>query len=1025
MDIARASIKRSTVLLFICVMIAIGGVSAYFSIGKLEDPAFTIKTAVVSIVYPGSTAYEVEQEAASRMEDAIQAMGEIKKIRTRCTPGLAVIYVDIQDNYTSEALPQIWNVLRQKVNDALVNLPSGCTVVINNDFGDVFGQYYALTGDGYTMKELYDYADFLKKELVLVPEVAKVNILGEQSEGIYVEFSSSRLRSLGISANEIFNVLNQQNELSTMGKTFYGDQYVTINPTGSLLSVEDFGETVIAGTGGKVIRLKEVAQVRRDYIDPQNMMMFFNGRPALGIGIATVTGGNVVNMGQAVTKRLEELESERPIGMELNEIYMQSDGVVKSVNDFVINLAESLIIVVGVLLVFMGMRSGFMIGIVLLLTVAGTLIIMNSQGIFLQQVSLAAMIIALGSLVDNAIVVAEGMLIGVQKGQSTEDAASDTVGGSMWAMLGGTIISVLAFAPIGLSPDSTGEYCKSLLQVVGISMLLSWLLAITATPVLGDLMLKPAGDSSGDPYDKFLFRAYRAFLEACMRYRLITIAVVIGIFAFSLMGLSTVEKVFFPSSTAMYFVADLWQREGTSINSQREMTERLAQELSKRPDVKNITSFIGSGSLRFMLTYSPPDSDSAFSELMIEIKNGGDPQEVLRYTQNIIDNEMPGVTGVCKLFSKGSSMAPVIEARFFGDDPDTLRGLADQALQIMERDPIHNCVRLDWREKVAVFRPQVRKDRMQALGLTRPQINNALLAGTTGVPVGAFRDGDRSLSILFALNPEERHKIQNLNSLPIWAPAVNQTVTLGNIISDITLSHEDNIIMRQNRRRVLTVASDVILGGNASEMQERIRAEIEAIPLPPGYSFQWGGEDESQANAMNGMSKLFMPCLIAMFTIMVFLFNGFKQPFIIFISIPLIVIGVTLGLMTAHKPLDFLSIVGILSLVGMLAKNSIVLLDQVASDFASGKDRYLSIVETGVSRLRPVAMSAITTVLGMIPLVWDSMFGPMAVTIMGGLTVSTVLTMIFIPVMTAVFYKVPSPGDEDNYDNDNKDNENE
>ena len=407
MDIARASIKRGTVVLFICVLIALGGVAAYFSIGKLEDPAFTIKTAVVSIVYPGSTAYEAEEEAASRMEDAIQAMGEVKKIRSRCIPGLAVIYVDIKDEYTSEALPQVWNVLRQKVNDALVNLPSGCTVVVNNDYGDVFGQYYSLTGDGYTMKELYDYADFLKKEIVLVPEVAKVSIVGEQTEGIYVEFSSSRLRSLGISANEIFSVLNQQNTLSTMGKTFYGDQYVTVNPTGSLLTVEDFGETVIGGTGGRVIRLKEVATIRRDYVNPQSMMMFFNGKPALGIGISTITGGNVVTMGEAVAKRLEELESERPIGMELDEIYMQSKGVVNSVNDFVINLIESLVIVVGVLLVFMGMRSGFMIGIVLLLTVAGTLMIMNQQGIFLQQVSLAAMIIALGSLVDNAIVVAE------------------------------------------------------------------------------------------------------------------------------------------------------------------------------------------------------------------------------------------------------------------------------------------------------------------------------------------------------------------------------------------------------------------------------------------------------------------------------------------------------------------------------------------------------------------------------------------------------------------------------------------
>ena len=1017
MDIARASIRRSVVVLFICLLITIGGVSAYFSIGKLEDPAFTIKTAVVSIVYPGSTVYEAEQEAASRMEDAIQSMGEIKNIRTRCAPGLATIYVDIQDTYTADDLPQIWNILRQKVNDALVNLPSGCTVIVNNDFGDVFGQYYALTGDGYTMRELYDYADFLKKELVLVPEVAKVSIIGEQSEAVYVEFSSSRLRSLGISSATIFDILNQQNTLSTMGKTFYGDQYVTINPTGGLLNVEDFGETIIGGGEGHLIRLKDVAEIRRDYVNPQSMMMYFNGQPALGIGISTIAGGNVVTMGEAVEKRLEELEEDCPIGMELSPIYMQSDGVVKSVNDFVINLIESLVIVVGVLLVFMGMRSGFMIGIVLLLTVAATLIVMNQQGIFLQQVSLAAMIIALGSLVDNAIVVAEGMLIGVQNGQSAEDAASDTVSGSVWAMLGGTVIAVLAFAPIGLSPDNTGEYCRSLLQVVGISMMLSWLLAITATPVIGNLMLKPA-KQAGDPYNSLLFRAYRKFLEGCLHRRLMTIAVVVIMFAFSLVVLVTsVEKVFFPSSTAMYFVADLWQREGTSINVQRDMTEKLAERLRKRPDIKNITSTIGSGNLRFMLTYSPPDSDNAFSELLVEVKEGGDPKAILSETQRIINDEMPGVTGVCKLFSKGASMAPVIEARFYGDDPVVLRSLALRAREIMEEDPIHNCVRLDWNDRVTVFRPQIRKDRMQSLGLTRPMINNAILTGTTGVTVGEFRDKNKSLPILFGLIPEERNRIESLHSLPIWSPSANRAVTLGSVISEVDPSYEDEIIMRRDRRRVLTVASDVVLGGNTSEMQERIRSKIEAIPLPYGYRFEWGGEDESQKNAMGGMSKLFLPCLMLMFTIMVFLFNGFRQPFIIFGSIPLIVIGVVLGLVLAHKPLDFLSIVGILSLVGMLAKNSIVLLDQVASDFASGKDRYLSIVETGVSRLRPVAMSAVTTVLGMIPLIWDSMFGPMAVTIMGGLTVSTILTMVFIPVMTAVAYNVPNPEDDDK-DND-------
>ncbi|MCR5346413.1 MAG: efflux RND transporter permease subunit, partial [Fretibacterium sp.] len=404
MDIARSSIKRRLVVLFICAMMAVGGIAAYFTIGKLEDPAFTIKTAVISIIYPGSTTYEVEREAASRMEDAVQSMGEIKHLRTRCTPGVAVLYVDIKDEYTAVELPQIWNVLRQKIYDVEASLPAGCSVVINNDFGDVFGQYYALTGDGFTMRELWEYADLLKKQLVLVPGVAKVNILGEQSEAIYVEFSTSRLRSLGLSPTAIFSVLNEQNTISSMGKTFYGDQYVTINPTGSILNLEDIGDIVVSGGNGRFIRLKEIAEIRRDYANPQSMMMFFNGRPSLGIGIATITGGNVVNMGQAVTKRLEELEVNRPIGMELDEIYMQSKGVINSVHDFIVNLLESLVIVVGVLLIFMGLRSGLLIGVVLLLTVAGTLMIMDYSGIFLQQVSLAALIIALGSLVDNAIV---------------------------------------------------------------------------------------------------------------------------------------------------------------------------------------------------------------------------------------------------------------------------------------------------------------------------------------------------------------------------------------------------------------------------------------------------------------------------------------------------------------------------------------------------------------------------------------------------------------------------------------------
>ena len=529
MSVARASLKRRAVVLFLCALVAIAGVAAYFRIGKLEDPSFTIKTAVVTIVYPGSTAYEVEREATSRVEDAVQAMGEIKRLRSRSVPGMAIVYVDIKDKYTSKDLPEIWDVLRQKLNDVQVSMPAGSAIMVDNDFGDVYGQYYALVGDGYTMKELWDYADFLKKQLVLVPGVASVKILGEQKEAVYVEFSATRLSSLGLAPNAIFNVLNQQNTLSALGTTTLGDRFVRVSPTGAIMSVDDIGDLVIGGVGGQLIRLREVATVRRDFVDPQSFMMRFNGRPALGIGIATVTGGNVVTMGESVSKRLRELEVHRPIGMELNEIYMQSDQVTRSVQDFIVNLIESLAIVVGVLLVFMGMRTGLIIGAVLLLTVAGTFVFMNACGVFLQIVSLGALIIALGSLVDNAIVVSESMLVGVERGMDIEDAADQAVEGSKWAMLGGTFIAVLAFVPIGLSQDSTGEFCRSLLQVVGISMMLSWGAALTVTPVFGQIMLKPSKQKD-DPYDRPLFRAYRALLEGCLRHRFLSMALAAALF---------------------------------------------------------------------------------------------------------------------------------------------------------------------------------------------------------------------------------------------------------------------------------------------------------------------------------------------------------------------------------------------------------------------------------------------------------------------------------------------------------------
>ena len=1012
MDIARASIKRFRVVIFLCLMTLIGGVMAYFEIGKLEDPSFTIKTAVVSAVYPGASAYEVEQEVTARIEDAIQAMGEVKHIRSRSTPGLAIIYVDIKDEYTSKELPQVWDKLRQKVNDAQVYMPSGTTIIINNDFGEVYGQYYALIGDGYTMKELYDYADFLKKNIVLVDEVASVKILGEQTEAIYIEFSASRMSALGISPIMVFAALTQQNMLSETGNITLGDRYIRISPTSEILTVNDIGDLVIGSSGGNLTRLREIANVRRDYVVPQSFKLKFNNRPALAIGISTVEGGNVVNMGRAVSARLRELEAFRPVGIELMPIYLQSEQVTKSVNDFIINLLESIAIVVGVLLIFMGLRSGLIIGLVLMITVAGTFIIMNYMGITLQIVSLAALIIALGSLVDNGIVVAEGMLVGAERGMTIEDAASDSVEGSKWAMLGGTFIAVMAFAPVGLSKMQAGEFLRSLFQVVGISMMLSWLAALICAPVLGKALLKP-GKKDGDPYGGFLFRGYRALLEGCLRHRVLTVSIVVGMFAVSMYIFSTMATSFFPDAETVYFNIDLWSQEGTSIEAQEERTQRLVDYITSNPEVRNVSQFIGGGGLRFMLTYSPPENNTAFSQLMVEMKDAKDTRSMLRKTQAYINDSMPEMSGYCRLFARGSGMSEKIGVRFYGDDPEILRGLAENARRIMENDYASEFTRTDWREKIEVIRPVILKDQMQSLGLGRPLINMAMQTATTGFAIGAFREGDKSLAIYGAFTPEERNRADLLSSLLVWSPTVNRAVPLGTVFSKLETSFEDGIIIRRDRSRMITAMSEVKNGENADAMIARIRPAIDAMKLPLGYTLEWGGEHELSDESIDGMAVAFPAAILAMFVIMIFLFNGFRQTAIIFSCLPLILIGMVMGLWVAGMDVSFMAIVGLLSLVGMLAKNSIVLLDQVSADFAAGRDKYEAIVEDGISRLRPVAMSALTTVLGMLPLVWDVMFGSMAVTIMAGLTVSTILTLLFIPVLTAIAYNVPCPEDYD------------
>ncbi|MEA3283589.1 MAG: efflux RND transporter permease subunit [Synergistota bacterium] len=1010
MNIAELCIKKKVVVLYMVVVVAIAGLISYSKLGKLEDPDFTIKTAVVTTIYPGATSQEVEQEVTDRVEEAIQKMGEIKMVRSLSKANLSIVYVDIRDEYTAGDLPQIWDVLRRKVNDVQENLPPGVQKsIVNDDYGDVYGQFYALVGDGYSYRELKDHADKLKKELLLVDGVGSVSIIGDQPEGIYVEISRSKMSAMGISPQDIYGALNQQNTLSPMAQVTVGNEYIRIDPTGAVKSVEDIGDVMIGGGPGGVIRLKDVAVVERKYVDPPQKIMRYDGRPALGIGISTVKGGNVVDMGLAVDARLRELVEITPVGMELEPIYLQASEVTTAVNGFVLNLIESLVIVVGVLVVFMGMRSGLLIGGILLLTIAATFATMLYMGITLQSVSLASLIIALGMLVDNAIVVTEGVLIGVQKGQGGPAAAAKTVAGNIWPLLGATVIAIMAFSAIGLSPDSTGEFCRSLFQVVGISLLWSWVLGITVTPLIAVMVLKDPEGEPDDPYKGKFFRVYRGFLFSALKNGRIFAVVMVVLFALALFGFRFVDKSFMPQDASPRFTVDLWRAEGADIYETSENMAKLEAYLLSRPDVESVATTVGGGTLRFTLTYTAEDPDSAYGQAVVNLKGSDTLFEAMKGAEDFVSKNLPGAVAQSRQFSKGGGSEAKIQIRFQGSNPAVLRSLAEQAEAVIAADPKAGFVRQDWRQLAKVIRPKVMTNQMRNMGLSRPQINEALMNSYQGDPIGVYREDNRLLTIYSRLPERERDGVEGLKLVQIWSPLTGKMVPLGSLVSGVETVFENPIVRRRDRERTLTVKADPIIGANSNALFERIRSGVEAIELPLGYSMEWGGEFESSSDAQKGIKRMLPLSLVVMLSIIVMLFNSIKQSAIIVACLPLCIIGVTVGLLLFGKSFSFMALLGVLSLIGMLIKNAIVLIDQVNINLEDGMIPFDAVMDSGVSRLRPVMMAAGTTILGMIPLIRDVLFGPMAVTIMCGLGFATVLTLLFVPVLFVLFYGIDVP----------------
>lgn len=1002
MDIARASINRPLYTWIIMLAALLGGIWGFLNLGRLEDPAFTIKQAVIVTAYPGASAQQVAREVTEPLESAIQKMGEVKTITSINRPGSSLIEVEMHDIYDGTELPAIWTDLRAKVRDASRGLPDGVSKpYVNDSFGDVFGLFYAVTAEGYTDAEKHELATFLRRELLAVDGVADVEIAGLPDEAVFVE------PDMAISVNQNISIAAIANSLAT-ANTVRAAGLLEAGPAETRLTAPEGSDTVseIAGLSigaqGEVINVVDMATVSRGRTSNPDLLIRFNGVEAFTMGIAGLATENIVEVGRRVDARMVELDLQIPFGVEVLPIYQQHLVVDQASNDFLINLATSVAIVVAVLALFMGWRAAVVVGTTLLLTVVGTLLFMNLFSIEMERISLGALIIAMGMLVDNAIVVAEGMQISMHRGRTSREAAHEAASKTQIPLLGATIIGIMAFAGIGLSPDSAGEFLFSLFAVIGISLLLSWVLALTATPLLGHYFFKQGHADAADAYGGLLFRAYGGLLRISLKLRWLVVAGLIGLTAVCFVAFGTVKQQFFPDSNTPLFFVHYKLPQGSTIETTSAHLKIVEDWLSKRDDVVEVTTFVGQGATRFLLTYDGEKPNPSYGHMIIRTEDLVAIPPLQAALEVFGQARFPEGEFRTKRLVFGPGGGDPIQARFSGPDPLVLRQLGDEAMRrLAAATPNILNSRQDWREREPVLTPIYATERAQTAGIAREDIADTLLFSTDGLQAGVFREQDRLIPIVLRRPQDGPY---NIMDQVVYSNTAQKFLPMEQMIDGVDVSLEDTLVHRRDRVPTLTVGADIPTELTAATVFAEVQSTIEDMDLPPGYTMEWGGDHESSGDANESLGKQLPVTALIMVMISVFLFNAIRQPVIIWLLVPMSVNGVVVGLLGTGLPFTFTALLGLLSLSGMLIKNGIVLVEEIDLVREEGKPLRDAIVEASVSRLRPVMLAAVTTILGMIPLLWDAFFVSMAVTIMGGLAFATVLTLVAAPVFYLIFF---------------------
>ncbi|MBQ2008809.1 MAG: efflux RND transporter permease subunit [Alistipes sp.] len=1036
MDFGKLAFDNKRLVWFLIAVLLLGGIHAAYEMSKLEDPEIKVKIAMVVATRPGASATEMELEVTDPLERAIRTIGDVKYVQSWSRSDVAILQVELHPTTKDERLEQCWDMLRRKVNDIASDLPTGTSVMVQDDFNLVYGMFYALTGDGYTEQELSDYAALIQRELTNLDGVGRVLIYGERENAINISLLPEKMASLGVSPAEVLTTLQGHNSIYYAGYYNNGDSRVRVTVADKFRTKEQIGQMIIQGHEDDQLRLCDIACVESGYAEPVRNQMKYNGETALGIAVAAASGTDIVKVGQAVEERLSELLHEQlPVGVVCSKIFYQPERVTDALMTFFVNLLESIVIVVVVLMLTMGLRSGLIIGFSLLTIVVGTFLLLGYFDGSMQRVSLASFILAMGMLVDNAIVIIDGILIDLKRGKTRREAMTSIGRKTSMPLLGATLIAILAFVPIFLSPDTAGVYVRDLFIVLAVSLMLSWMLALTHVPLMADRWLRTSADNDTDValYDGRIYRVLRSTLHFGLHHRWTMIICGVVMITISGWGFRYVKQGFFPDMTYDQLYMEYKLPEGTNYTRVESDLSEIETYLRTRPEVTNITTSVGGTPARYNLVRSIATPSLSYGELIISFTSAKSLKKNIAEIQSYLTDNYPDAYVKLKKYNIMYKKYP-IELQIIGPDPAVLNSLADQVRNVMMQTPEVCLVTSDWDAK----RPILEVDYNQMLagqaGIKREDISMSLLTATEGIPVGRFYEGKDENTIYLKIEESGGRAIDNLENVPIFSvlPNINgllseemllkvksgtisredlihsllHTTQLAALGRGIEVEWEYPVVARYNGQRAQSVMCSPVDGVETEAARQIVAEKIASIELPDGYSLRWGGEKEASDQTMHYLFKQIPLGVILIIAVLILLFKNYRKPMLILCCIPLLAVGIVGGMLLSGKVFNFCAIVGALGLAGMLIKNCIVLMDEINLQIADGKTAVTALVESSCVRLRAVMMASLTTILGMIPLLSDDLFGSMAVTIMGGLLFSTIATLVYLPVLYAIFFKI-------------------